>query len=197
MEIIDETKKKEIEDSLKNLNAKDRESILNCRLINVKNKKKKLLKVRKVFAIATLSGIFAMLGGVALMASATFYKDKVSDIVNKSEYSFYNAQHKFEEEKKLLEQLENNEISVQEYQNQKRRIKNLEEDEVLKNCLSEEEYKYYKQKEKTGSNLLKIGGGILGAGIVISLSSALIAEKKSYKIKKQNEEILTLEDMLK
>lgn len=162
MEIIDETKKKEIEDSLKHLNVKDRENILNCRLINAKSKKKKLLKARKVFAIATLSGVFTMLGGVGLMISASFYKDKVADIVNKSEYSFYNAQHKFEEEKKLLEQLENNQISVQEYQNQKRRIKNLEEDEVLKNCLTEEEYKIYQQKEKNREQLAKDRWGNFG-----------------------------------
>lgn len=38
--MIDEIKKTEIEKSLENLNEQDKKSILNCRLLNSKNKKK-------------------------------------------------------------------------------------------------------------------------------------------------------------
>lgn len=62
-----------------------------------------MIKERGVFSIILLSSVIAMLGGGVVGIASAGYKDKVNDIVEKSQYSLYNAQHKFDEEKKLFE----------------------------------------------------------------------------------------------
>lgn len=172
------------EEQLENLSVEERKCEYEKRLTKVTEKTNKILKTKKVLAITVLSSVIAMVGGVCVMCSAFVPAHKQQQTVINANYNYYNDLHIVEETKKLLDRVEKGEITLEEYNDQQKKIERLDEEKFMKEYASAEEYEYYQQQVDQKNDLVNSGITIAGVGALVVLSSAAVADSKERKYQK-------------
>ena len=159
-------------------------------------KRKKLLKTKKILAIAVISSMFIMIGGVAVMISAFAPKTKAKNTVEKAGYQYYNDLHKNEETQKLLDMVESGEISLKEYESRQKKIDNLDEEKFMQEYASAEDYQYYKNQINLRNTLAGVGMGTIIVSAPVMLATAFVADSKGKKYKSTQRSMRNLLDKI-